>query len=111
MSSRSSVVQDMVGGTPEIEAQINSRPCIALLDTGSQITTISVSFYNSHLSDIAIQNCSDLIRIEGVGGDVLPYHGFLVCDIQIPLTGTHSSAVLFRSLSLGIQGIIWKFHV
>ena len=88
MSSRSSVVPDMVGGTPEIEAQINSRPCKALLDTGSQITTISVSFYNSHLSDIAIQNCSDLLRIEGVGGDVLPYHGFLVCDMQIPLTDT-----------------------
>ena len=76
----------MVGGTPEIETSVNSVPCRSLIDTGSQITTISESLYNSHFQSIPIQKCSDLLKITGVGGNVLPYKGYIVCDVEIPLT-------------------------
>ena len=80
----------MVGGTPEIDVKIQNTQCTALLDTGSQITTVSKSFHQNNLSHISLQNCQNLLRIEGVGGDVLPYLGFIVCELTIPLTDTTS---------------------
>ena len=80
----------MVGGSPEIDVKIHNIQCTALLDTGSQITTVSKSFYQNNLSHISLQNCQNLLRIEGVGGDVIPYLGFIVCELTIPLTDTTS---------------------
>ena len=80
----------MVGGTPEIEAKLDNVPCKSLIDTGSQISTVSISFYNNNLAKIPIQNCQNLLRVEGVGGDILPYHGYINCEITLPLTdSTH----------------------
>ena len=76
----------MVGGTPEIEAKLDNVPCQSLIDTGSQISTVSISFYNNNLAKIPIQNCQNLLRVEGVGGDILPYHGYINCEITLPLT-------------------------
>lgn len=81
-------MEEMIGGVPEIDSHINSVPCKSLLDTGSQITTISVSFYDKHLTSIPIQSCHSLLRVEGVGGDKLPYHGYIVCEVTVPLTDT-----------------------
>ena len=80
----------MIGDTPEIDATVNDFPCTALLDTGSQITTISRSFYNQNLTHVTLENCHDLLRVEGVGGNVLPYDGYVVCEITVPLTDTKS---------------------
>ena len=76
----------MVGGTPEIEAKLDNVPCKSLIDTGSQISTVSISFYNNNLAKIPIQNCQNLLRVEGVGGDILPYHGYINCENTLPLT-------------------------
>ena len=40
------IPDDLIGGTPEIYATFNNIQCKALLDTGSQITTVSNTFYN-----------------------------------------------------------------
>ena len=80
----------MVGGSPEIDVKIHNIQCTAFLDTGSQITTVSKSFYQNNLSHISLQNCQNLLRIEGVGGDVLPYLRFIVCELTIPLTDIYN---------------------
>lgn len=38
------------------------------------------------MSELYIHSCADLVRVEGVGGDVLPYYGYIVCEVKIPLT-------------------------
>lgn len=74
---------NLIGDVPEILCAINGFPCRALVDTGSQVTTISHSFFTNHLSNVKIKECSQLLRIEGAGGNSLPYEGF--ADICITL--------------------------
>jgi len=62
---------------------------IALLDSGSQITTLSFSFYQKHFSATPLQSCSSLLKIEGVGGERVPYHGLLMLTIKIPSSNSH----------------------
>ena len=70
--STATLFDDMVGGSPEIDVKIQNTQCTALLDTGSQITTVSNHLHQNNLSHISLQNCQNLLRLEGVGGDVLP---------------------------------------
>ena len=77
--SVATLFEDFVGGSPEIDAKIQTVQCTALLDTSSQITTVSKSFYQNKLSHTSLQNCQNLLWIEGVGGGVLLYLGFIVC--------------------------------
>ena len=61
-------------------------PANPSLIPGHKFQTVSISFYNNNLAKIPIQNCQNLLRVEGVGGDILPYHGYINCEITLPLT-------------------------
>ena len=50
--------------------------CNCLLDTGSQVTTVSASFYNNHLSEHPIQPINGL-DVEGASGENIPYLGYV----------------------------------
>ena len=50
--------------------------CNCLLDTGSQVTTVSASFYNRHLSEHPIQPINGL-DVEGASGENVPYLGYV----------------------------------
>ena len=45
----SSVLEHLVGEANECNAFVDEHSCRALLDTGSQVTSISESFYRRHL--------------------------------------------------------------
>lgn len=59
-----------------------ASPC--LLDTGSQVITVSQSFYESNLSGFDIHPLSELLEIEAANGKTLPYSGFKEVDITFP---------------------------
>ena len=44
-----SLPPNLIGDTSEVAATIDNRDCLALVDTGSQVTTIAESFYHQHL--------------------------------------------------------------
>lgn len=60
------------------------QPCQSLLDTGSQVTTIPVSFYNEHLSDKPIHSLNEVLHIEGAAGQSVPYLGYVETTIAFP---------------------------
>ena len=62
---------------------MNGNQCLALIDSGSQITSMSEKFYKTHLLHIPITNCDGLIRIEGAGGDAIPYLGYVTVSVSI----------------------------
>ena len=69
----------LVGPACESNAMMNGVPCKCLLDSGSQVTTIAKSFYETHLaSSTPLQeiSCSEL-KVEGAGGQHIPYEGFV----------------------------------
>lgn len=55
----------LVGSKSTANVKVNGVDCHSLLDTGSQVTTVSQSFYNLHLSDHTIHPVSDILEIEG----------------------------------------------
>lgn len=74
----------MVGTKSTGQIIIDGTSFNCLLDTGSQVTTISQSFYNSYLYEHEIQPLNNLLEIEGANGQVVPYLGFVELNIAFP---------------------------
>ncbi len=85
----------LVGSECTAVINIAGTDCNCLLDTGSQVTTIPVSFYNQNLVEQQIKPLDDLLEVEGAAGQSVPYLGyveltvgfpkdFLVTDIVVP---------------------------
>ena len=62
---------------------INKQKCKALIDTGSVVSTITKSFYDT-LTDVPLFPLGDLLEIETATGNLLPYDGYIESFIQIP---------------------------
>lgn len=54
-----------------------------LLDSGSQVTTVTHSFYKSHLSEHPIQPL-DTLEVEGANGQNVPYLGYVPINLKFP---------------------------
>ena len=54
------------------------------MDTGSQVTTVPVSFYNKNLVDHPIQPLDTLLEVEGAAGQSVPYLGYVEVTVTFP---------------------------
>lgn len=57
--------------------------CNCLLDTRSQVTTVSTAFYKEHLSEQPSQPFN-LLDVEGANGQFVPYLGYVEVNIGFP---------------------------
>ncbi|XP_055017481.1 LOW QUALITY PROTEIN: uncharacterized protein LOC129411251 [Boleophthalmus pectinirostris] len=64
--------------------------CESILDTGSQVTTISEAFHSKYLSNLPIHSIHNLLEVEGAGGQAVPYLGYVEAHLTFPedVTGT-----------------------
>lgn len=76
-------IQRLIGSANEARVEIEDIGCMALLDTESQVTTLSESFYTKHFSSIPLKDCWSLLRIESAGGQSIPYRGYFVASVRI----------------------------
>ena len=83
----------LVGNSNEATVLLENIECKALLDTGSQISSISQSFYLKHFSQISLQPLENL-HVEGVTGQHLPYAGFIEIKLTVPIKLVGSSMSL-----------------
>ncbi|KAL7841512.1 hypothetical protein SRHO_G00252030 [Serrasalmus rhombeus] len=74
----------LVGNKSTANVKVNGIECNSLLDTGSQVTTVSQSFYDSHLSNHPIHPISDILEVEGANGQAVPYLGYIQLSMQFP---------------------------
>ena len=74
----------LVGPANETYVRINGQDALALLDSGSQVSCISRKFYDSHLAHLEIKGLDSLIQIEGIGGAMLPYTGYVEVELTLP---------------------------
>ncbi|CAL9706114.1 unnamed protein product [Knipowitschia caucasica] len=79
-----SLPKGLVGLKSTGQIQIKDNQFSCLLDTGSQVTTIPHSFYNSYLSDHKIKPLKDLLELEGANGQSVPYLGYIELTITFP---------------------------
>ena len=83
--------KSLIGTANECVAAVNGRACLALLDTGSQITSISESFYKKHLSDSVIHPVESLLRVVGAAGQDVPFLGYVDVEFRVEQAGLCSS--------------------
>lgn len=74
----------LVGSRCTAEVDIAGHTHQCLLDTGSQVTTLPVSFYNKHLHNQPIQPLHDLLHVEGAAGQKVPYLGYVNIFVKFP---------------------------
>ena len=80
---KSAVAEKLVGQMNEGTAIINGCKTNALIDTGSQVTTISKDFYDQHLTDCDIHPVETL-KVVGAGGQDVPFLGYVSVNISFP---------------------------
>lgn len=74
----------LIGTKCTTQITIGKRKVNCLLDTGSQVTTIPHSLYESQLSDHPLKPLNNLLEVEGVNGQAVPYHGYVEVNITFP---------------------------
>ncbi len=74
---------DLIGEPNEVNGSVGGVKCTVLVDTGSQVSTVAQKFYESHLSHMQLHDWNNLIRIEGAGGDLIPYCGYIFTQVSI----------------------------
>ena len=72
----------LVGPSCEVAVMLEDRPCQALLDTGSMVSTVTYSL--SHQLKLDIHPMDHLLRVEGVGGQMLQYLGYVIAKVRLP---------------------------
>ena len=78
----------LTGTNSEVTVKINNISALALLDTGSTVSTVSETFYQQYLSDEPIQQLDKILHIECADGENLPYLGYVAADLELPGTST-----------------------
>lgn len=68
----------------EKNKQCPKHKSISLLDTGSQVTTIPLSFYKSHLSQHPMQPLNHLLEVEGANGQAVRHLGYVELTLKFP---------------------------
>ena len=77
-------VTRLVGKPMESNARINGQDCKCLLDTGSQVTTLPVSYYKANLQHVPLQDVDKCFRIEAANGQSVPYLGCIEVELELP---------------------------
>lgn len=80
---QSKIPKGLIGNKCIGDVTVSGVKCNCLLDTGSQVTTISNSFYTEHLSEQPIQPFN-LLDVEGANGQSVPYLGYVEVSIGFP---------------------------
>ena len=91
------VLNELVGEPCHTQMFIEGVPCKCLIDTGSQVTCITSGFYKEYLSHIDLHPIEEALQIIGVGGQDVPYLGYLTVSVSFPEQncGTEKNHVVF----------------
>ncbi len=74
---------ELVGSSNETEINVEGNACLALLDSGSQISTIAKWFLDSRVNT-HLEQIDEFLSIEGAGGQRLGYLGVTEASLAIP---------------------------
>ena len=86
---------ELVGNTTKVTIKVGAQECTALLDTGSTISTVSEQFYNNYLKYCELVTLDDLLEVTGVGGEKLPYLGYIAVDVTVSFISLEPKSFLF----------------
>ena len=75
------ITHNLVGKSTDVSITIEGQVCQALLDSGSMVSTISEEF--CQILKLSLHPLDDLINVEGAGGHIVHYLGYVEAKIDI----------------------------
>lgn len=85
-STQRSLPPGLIGPRCVASVSLEGVLCESIMDTGSQVTTVSESFHKNHLSHLPVHPVNALLEIEGAGGQQVPYLGYIEARVTFPLS-------------------------
>ena len=79
----------MVGTSNEVDLLASGIEAKGLLDTGSQITTVSEQFLKENIPGVEVENIDKFLNIEVAGGHSLEYTGVVILEFSFPKLGLY----------------------
>ena len=75
----------LVGHAPTLEVKMGGIPVVCLMDTGSQVTTVTESFFKEHLKTLAadVMDPKSWLVIRAANGIEIPYTGYIEIDMEV----------------------------
>ena len=81
--SKSDVLQRAVGKCPEITVSIEGTPCLCLLDTGSEVSTVTESFFRDLLQGKPqLHDVTKWMRVTGANHLEIPCIGYMEINVE-----------------------------
>lgn len=65
-----------------------------MLDSGSQVSTLSEHYYKEQLAHLPLHKITDLLQVETAGEHTLPYSGYIEVQLKLPEIENTQSALL-----------------
>ena len=73
---------NLVGEANECDLTVQGHDTTCLSDSGSQITSMSLSFFNEHFNKDDLKSLDDLLKVTSAGDDDIPYHGYVEVELS-----------------------------
>ena len=84
-TGKTSGIPDALIGEPnECLVMVNGLSTIALLDSGSMVSTITSQYWNENFPDQPVHPLDDLLTLSGAGGSEIPYRGYVEVNTKLP---------------------------
>lgn len=84
LPSHDVLLQRAVGTCPVVEIKVRGVPISCLLDTGSQVSTITEKFFYEHLGgqDKDVLSTTGWLKLTAANGLDIPYKGYLELEVE-----------------------------
>ena len=74
----------IIGNCPVVNVQMNGIPISCLVDSGSQVTTITETCYKQYFEKkTELENCNAYIKLVGANGLSIPISGVMIMKISL----------------------------
>ena len=84
----------LCGLANETELVIEGMRVPALLDTGSQITSVSLKFYENYLQHHTLEPINEFLNVNSATGHSIGLKGVVVLDLTVPTCDGNSSLTI-----------------
>ncbi len=107
---QSKLLKGFVGQKCTANVIVSGVNCNCPLDSGSQVTTVSASFYNSNLSQHPIQPINGL-DVEGANRRNVPYLGYVTLSLKFPKNFVETEPEVSTSalVVLGLHSVTYLY--
>ncbi|KAL6462436.1 hypothetical protein MHYP_G00288580 [Metynnis hypsauchen] len=81
--TREQIIERAIGKCPIVDLKLSGIPAHCLLDTGSQVSTITDKFFKEHIGDSEnMLATTSWLKIAAANGSGIPYQGYVELEVE-----------------------------